>query len=56
MIIIYALKQGHLSVSDHYTSLEILWDEFSNIRPIMPCTCGKFGNEVKGKKLCSKIS
>ncbi|KAK4258442.1 hypothetical protein QN277_004893 [Acacia crassicarpa] len=43
---IYNLQQGSSSVSDYFTSLKILWDEMSNIRPLKPCTCGSIGNSL----------
>jgi hypothetical protein len=37
---IASLKQESLSVSDYFTHLKGLWDEFLNYRPIPSCTCG----------------
>jgi hypothetical protein len=37
---IASLKQEGLSVSDYFTHLKGLWDEFLNYRPIPSCTCG----------------
>lgn len=36
---IASLKQESLSVSDYFTHLKGLWDEFLNYRPIPSCTC-----------------
>ncbi|KAK4261341.1 hypothetical protein QN277_004353 [Acacia crassicarpa] len=36
---IQTLKQGDLSVSDYFTKLKILWDEFLVLRPLLSCTC-----------------
>lgn len=36
---IFGLKQGDLSVSDYFTKLKILWDEFTSLRPIKECVC-----------------
>jgi hypothetical protein len=38
--VIASLKQEGLSVSDYFTHLKGLWDEFLNYRPIPSCTCG----------------
>jgi hypothetical protein len=37
---IASFKQDGLSVSDYFTHLKGLWDEFLNYRPIPSCTCG----------------
>ena len=37
---IASLKQECLFVSDYFTHLKGLWDEFLNCRPIPSCTCG----------------
>ncbi|XP_071723685.1 uncharacterized protein, partial [Rutidosis leptorrhynchoides] len=36
---IYLLKQGDLNVSDYYTKMRTLWDEFDDLRPIPECEC-----------------
>ncbi|XP_050231811.1 uncharacterized protein LOC126680689 [Mercurialis annua] len=36
---IYVFKQGTLSVTDFFTQLKILWDEYSNLRMVPVCTC-----------------
>ncbi|XP_055960699.1 uncharacterized protein LOC130015139 [Mercurialis annua] len=33
------IKQNTMSVSEYYTNLKILWDEFKNFRPIPICSC-----------------
>ncbi|XP_050221648.1 uncharacterized protein LOC126671875 [Mercurialis annua] len=35
----YAFKQNNLSVTDYFTQLKILWDEFMNLRVIPVCSC-----------------
>ena len=37
---IASLKQNNMLVSDYFTQLKGLWDEFLNYRPIPGCTCG----------------
>lgn len=36
---IYSFKKGTLSVSEYYTYMKLLWDEFANLRPIPKCKC-----------------
>jgi hypothetical protein len=36
---IFKLHQGTLSVTDYFTQLKILWDEFENSRPNPICKC-----------------
>ncbi|XP_065870269.1 uncharacterized protein [Euphorbia lathyris] len=36
---IYTLKQGNKSVSDYFTRLQMLWDEYTSIRDIPECVC-----------------
>ncbi|XP_050217401.1 uncharacterized protein LOC126668239 [Mercurialis annua] len=36
---ICSLKQNNMSISEYYTNLKILWDEFINFRPIPSCSC-----------------
>ncbi|XP_071723404.1 uncharacterized protein [Rutidosis leptorrhynchoides] len=36
---IYLLKQGDLNISDYYTKIRTLWDEFDDLRPIPECQC-----------------
>ncbi|KAK4271923.1 hypothetical protein QN277_020544 [Acacia crassicarpa] len=36
---IQGLKQGDLTVSDYFTKLKILWDEYLTLRPLISCTC-----------------
>ncbi|XP_050207757.1 uncharacterized protein LOC126657157 [Mercurialis annua] len=35
----YAFKQNSLSVTDYFTHLKILWDEYSNLRVVLVCCC-----------------
>uniref|UniRef100_A0A2N9GDP6 CCHC-type domain-containing protein n=1 Tax=Fagus sylvatica TaxID=28930 RepID=A0A2N9GDP6_FAGSY len=37
---IASLKQDNMPVSDYFTQLKGLWDEFLNYKPIPGCTCG----------------
>lgn len=37
---ISAHSQGSMTVSNYYTRLKGLWDEFTNYRPIPECSCG----------------
>ncbi|XP_071723393.1 uncharacterized protein [Rutidosis leptorrhynchoides] len=34
---IFSLKQGDLNISDYYTKMRILWDEFDDLRPVLEC-------------------
>ncbi|XP_058732848.1 uncharacterized protein LOC131604424 [Vicia villosa] len=36
---IYAQKQGDLSVTQYFTTLKKLWQEFDNFRPLPTCQC-----------------
>ncbi|XP_071721777.1 uncharacterized protein [Rutidosis leptorrhynchoides] len=36
---IFTLKQGDLNISDYYTKMRVLWDEFDDLRPILECEC-----------------
>ncbi|XP_050217669.1 uncharacterized protein LOC126668521 [Mercurialis annua] len=36
---IYAYKQNNLSITDYFTQLKILWDEYVNLRMLPVCTC-----------------
>ncbi|XP_050207369.1 uncharacterized protein LOC126656794 [Mercurialis annua] len=36
---IYVFKQNNLSVTDYFTQLKILWDEYMNLRFVPTCTC-----------------
>ena len=36
---IFSFKQGTLTVSEYYTHLKMLWDEFHNLRPLPKCRC-----------------
>ncbi|XP_050205689.1 uncharacterized protein LOC126655516 [Mercurialis annua] len=36
---IYAFKQNNLSVTDYFTQLKILWDEYLNFRAVPVCSC-----------------
>ncbi|XP_050220881.1 uncharacterized protein LOC126671188 [Mercurialis annua] len=36
---IYSLKQGSLSVTEFYTKLKVVWDEFVHLRPLPTCSC-----------------
>ncbi|KAK4254363.1 hypothetical protein QN277_009759 [Acacia crassicarpa] len=35
----FSFRQGDLSMSDYYTKLKILWDEYVTLRPITRCPC-----------------
>jgi len=34
-----SLNQGHLSVTNYFTKLKIIWDELDNFRPNPVCFC-----------------
>ncbi|XP_057989145.1 uncharacterized protein LOC131172214 [Hevea brasiliensis] len=36
---IFSLKQGDSSVTEYFTELKILWDEFINFKPLPVCSC-----------------
>ncbi|XP_050217801.1 uncharacterized protein LOC126668656 [Mercurialis annua] len=36
---IYGYKQNNLSVTDFFTQLKILWDEYTNLRSVPICSC-----------------
>ncbi|XP_071722285.1 uncharacterized protein [Rutidosis leptorrhynchoides] len=36
---IFTFKQGDLNISDYYTKMRILWDEFDDLRPIPEYEC-----------------
>ncbi|XP_050211820.1 uncharacterized protein LOC126661980 [Mercurialis annua] len=36
---LYSLRQGSLSVTEYFTHLKILWDEFVSLRPMPVCSC-----------------
>ncbi|XP_061336748.1 uncharacterized protein LOC133283852 [Gastrolobium bilobum] len=36
---IYKLQQGELNVTNYFTELKILWDEYDNLRPFPKCNC-----------------
>ena len=36
---IYSFHQNSLNVTNYFTQLKILWDEFVNLRPIPNCVC-----------------
>lgn len=39
---IHSLKKGNLLVSDFFTKLKILWDEFLILHPILSCSCDPY--------------
>ena len=41
---IYAFQQHSLNVTDYFTQLKILWDELSNLRPALNCSCNLICN------------
>ncbi|XP_071721710.1 uncharacterized protein [Rutidosis leptorrhynchoides] len=38
---IFSLSQGDLNVTDYYTKMKTLWDEYEDLRPIPDCVCEK---------------
>lgn len=36
---IYVLRQGSQSITDYFTRIKTLWDEFINMRPTPLCSC-----------------